>query len=211
MFESFISRLVFNILAKHIHRFSRLGGNNDPHCKQYFHVGIFFIGGPDDREALSLGIRMSERTRTRVSLFRFVVTNKKQFVEDDNVEDMLDEGLIDEYKGTRFRGGNVSWYEIMVENGAEVLDAIRSLEGRYDLVMVGRRHNIVGCLNDYEMAIFIENAEILGMLGDMLSSTEFCIGMVPVLVTQCGADRVHNLDRVGSVNNMSNKRISLDK
>lgn len=35
-----------------------------------FHVGIFFIGGADDREALALGMRMSERVNTSIELFR---------------------------------------------------------------------------------------------------------------------------------------------
>lgn len=195
-----------------VDRYSRLGVNND-HSKTYFHVGIFFIGGPDDREALALGIRMSERADMKVSLFRFIVMNKKprgckiessreDQLDLEEAEEMLDEGLIDEFKSMKFGIGNVSWYEIMVGEGVEVMDAIRSLEGNYDLVMVGRRHNIES-LKDEEMGNFIENVQILGIFGDMLSSTEFCIGMVPVLVTQCGGDKrvnLNKLDRVGSVN-----------
>jgi len=190
-----------------VDRYSKLGVSND-HTKPYFHVGIFFIGGPDDREALALGIRMSERLNMKVSLFRFIVTNKKYVNRidssrtgtlDEEQEEMLDEGLIDEFKSMKYGIGKVSWYEIVVDDAVEVMDAIRGLEGDYDLVMVGKRHNI-GNLKDEEMGNFIENVQILGIFGDMLSSTEFCIGMVPVLVTQCGGDkRVNNkLDRVDS-------------
>ncbi|KAJ1417722.1 Sodium/solute symporter superfamily [Sesbania bispinosa] len=181
-----------------VDRYSQLGAHND--SKMYFHVGIFFVGGPDDREALALGIRMSERPNMRVSLFRFILINNnklcKSRMQVEEEDSLLDESLIDEFKGNRFGGGNVSWFEIIVEDGVEILDAIRGLEGNYDLVMVGRRHNI-GSLNDEEMAIFLENAENLGIFGDMLSSTDFCIGMVPVLVTQCGGDRVNTIDRLG--------------
>jgi len=190
-----------------VDRYSKLGVSND-HTKPYFHVGIFFIGGPDDREALALGIRMSERLNMKVSLFRFIVTNKKYVNRidssrtgtlDEEQEEMLDEGLIDEFKSMKYGIGKVSWYEIVVDDAVEVMDAIRGLEGDYDLVMVGKRHNI-GNLKDEEMGNFIENVQILGILGDMLSSTEFCIGMVPVLVTQCGGDKrvINKLDRVGS-------------
>lgn len=201
-----------------IRRFSQLGTSKDLLSKTYFHVGIFFIGGPDDREALSLGIRMSERASTRVSLFRFSVMNMKRFgsgegqeeEEKDHAEELLDESLVDEYKSTRFGSGNVSWFDIKVEDGTEVLEAIRGLEGSYDLVIVGRRHNME-CFNDDEMGSFIENDDILGILGDMLSSTEFGMGMVPVLVTRCGGDRECKLEREGSINIVSQTRNFLDK
>ncbi|KAL5076688.1 hypothetical protein RYX36_015672 [Vicia faba] len=200
-----------------VDRYSRLGVRND-HTRSYFHVGVFFIGGADDREALALGIRMSDRENMKVSLFRFIVMNKKECdiksqsgreipLSEQEHDEMLDEGLIDEFKSMKFGMGNVSWYEVAVEDGVEVMSAIRGLEGNYDLVMIGKRHNI-GSLKDEEMGNFIENAQILGIFGDMLSSTDFCIGMVPVLVTQCGGDkRAMKFDRVGSAN-VSEKSIA---
>ncbi|CAI8597383.1 unnamed protein product [Vicia faba] len=191
-----------------VDRYSRLGESNDS-GKSYFHVGVFFIGGADDREALSLGIRMSERENMKVSLFRFVMLNRQEYestqsqsgveIDEEEQDETLDESLIDEFKSMKFGSGNVCWYEVVAEDGVGIMRSIRGLEGDYDLVMVGRRHNI-GSLKDEEMGNFIENAQILGIFGDMLSSTEFCIGMVPVLVTQCGGDkRVSNkLDRLGS-------------
>ncbi|KAK7387482.1 hypothetical protein VNO78_28320 [Psophocarpus tetragonolobus] len=202
-----------------VDKYSRLGACNNTNL--FFNVGIFFIGGPDDREALTLGIRMSERANTRVSLFRFIITNKKMcgnnlFLtkeerEEEKLDFMLDEGLIDEFKSMKYGNGNVSCYEIMVEDAIEVLDAVHSLEGNYDLVMVGRRHNS-GSLNGDEMATFIENAKILGILGDMLSSMEFCIGMIPVLVTQCGGMKLNDkkFDSIGSIN-VSQKSLPIEK
>ncbi|XP_028212655.1 cation/H(+) antiporter 15-like [Glycine soja] len=205
-----------------VDRHSRLGASNNNNM--YFNVGVFFIGGAHDREALALGIRMSERADTRVSLFRFVIVNKKpcgckiiltrEEREEEEEDTMLDEGLIDEFKSMKYGIGNVCWYEITVDDGVEVLEAVHSLEGNYDLVMVGRRHND-GSLNGKEMTTFMENADALGILGDMLSSVEFCMGMVPVLVTQCGGVKIssssnNKLDRVGSVN-VSQKRLSVHK
>ncbi|KAK7305925.1 hypothetical protein VNO77_43838 [Canavalia gladiata] len=204
-----------------VDRNSRLGVCN---TNLFFNVGVIFIGGADDREALALAIRMSDRSNTRVSLFRFVVMRKKltggndELSKEEQLEEqedmMMDEGLIDEFKSMRFGNGCVSWYDITVEDGVEVLDAIRNLEGNYDLVMVGRRHPSVESLNDEEMANFIENAENLGTVGDMLSSTEFCMGMVPVLVTRCGGKGAvstsnSKLDRLSSVN-FSQKSLPVD-
>ena len=194
-----------------VDRYSRLGASDS---KYSFHVGIFFIGGQDDREALALGIRMSEKPNMAVTLFRFILMSKKhksqvrEEEEEEEIDEMLDESLVDEFKSRKFGSGHVSWCEIMVEDGIQVLEAIRGLDGNYDLVMVGRRHN-VGCVNDEEMAIFLENAKILGIYGDMLSSTEFCVGMVPVLVTQCGGRKANQLDRVGSATVSQNSSVLL--
>jgi len=178
--------------------------------QMFFHVGIFFIGGSDDREALALGIRMVERASTRVSLFRFVVMNRgygnkivltREEREQEEEDLMMDDSLIDEFKSLKYGSGNVSWFEIKVEDGVEVLDAVHSLEGNYDLVIVGKRHND-GYLNSEQMGTLIENAAVLGILGDMLSSREFCLGMIPVLVTQCGGVRrnAKKIDKVHSTN-----------
>ncbi|KAK7311182.1 hypothetical protein RJT34_09151 [Clitoria ternatea] len=199
-----------------VDRFSRLGACNNSNL--FFNVGIFFIGGPDDREALALAIRMSEQANTRVSLFRFLMNKKPcdrkielagREYEEQERDMRLDEALIDEFKSMKYVSGNVSWYEIAVEDGVGVLDAIHGLEGNYDLVMVGKRHDI-GSLNDEEMSNFIENAETLGIFGDLLSSREFCLGMVPVLVTQCGGKGVNKLDRLGS-GNLSKISLAVDK
>ena len=170
-----------------------------------FHVGIFFIGGEDDREVLALAARMCEHPSASVTLFRFVLpdrrfavnkvvdNNDRQGEKEEMAEHLLDEGFIDEFKAKNIGKDNVVYCEIEVGDGVAILEAIRLVEGNYDLVMVGRKHNI-GDLKDEEMANFIENAEMLGMFGDMLASQEFCNGMVPVLVVQCGGKRKVEVD-----------------
>ncbi|KHN04791.1 Cation/H(+) antiporter 15 [Glycine soja] len=152
--------------------------------KLSFDVGIFFIGGKDDREALALGIRMLERPNTRVTLFRFVLPTKQdsKFViyglkenEEEVLESTLDESLIDEFISKNDISSdiiNVVYHEVVVEDCIQVLEAIRGMEKDY--------------------------ADQLGILGDMLASNEFCNGKVPVLVMQCGDEkRVKQLEKVG--------------
>lgn len=63
-----------------------------------------------------------------------------------------------------------------------MISAIRSVEGHYDLVMVGRRRSWdVSMGDEKEMSDFVENVE-LGVIGGTLASTDFCGGMVSVLV-----------------------------
>lgn len=164
-----------------------------------FHVGIFFMGGPDDREALSLGLRMvGERENMKASLFWFVVKkNNKMLDENEKQETMLDEGMIDEFKAKSLENDKVVCHEIIVEDGIGVLEALRGMKEDFDLVMVGKRHCMVN-FDDVESSL-MENVETLGMFGDMLASAEFCDGMVPVLVTQCGGTRIGSwLNKLGS-------------
>ncbi|KAK7311181.1 hypothetical protein RJT34_09150 [Clitoria ternatea] len=172
--------------------------------KLYFHVGIFFIGGSDDREALALSIKMLDRPNTRVTLLRFVLPNSgvpvDRFVisEEERLEIIKDDSLVDEFKGKSIINDGddkAVCRELFVDDCIQVLGLIRGLGGDYDLVMVGKRHNI-GDFKDEEMSGLMENADQLGIFGDMLASNEFCNGRVPVLVMQCGAKRVKKLGKL---------------
>jgi hypothetical protein len=166
-----------------------------------FNVAVFFVGGQDDREALALGIRMLDRPNTSVTLFFFAIDNSgvvdfKENEEEEAIESMLDESLIDEFKAKKINVDNVVCHEIVVDDCVQVLEAIRGLGNEdYDLVMVGKRHNIRD-ITDEEMSNFLDNANLLGIFGDMLVSTEFCNGGVPVLVLQCGEKRVKQCDKL---------------
>ncbi|XP_068475440.1 cation/H(+) antiporter 15-like [Phaseolus vulgaris] len=163
-----------------------------------FHVGIFFIGGKDDREALALGIRMVERGNTRATLFRFVIYGGVED-EEDMLEKTLDESLIDEFVAKKDYGSdvdNVVYNEVVVEDSIKVLEGIREIEKEYDLVMVGKRHSM-GDFREEEMSVLMDNWDELGILGDMLASNEFCEGKTPVLVMQCGEKKVKQLQKLG--------------
>lgn len=130
---------------------------------------------------------MSEHKNISMVLFRFI-EKKEEVSKEEEVENSLDEGMIDEFMAMKLNdnnGGMILMEEIMVDGGEKLFEWIRRCEGNYNLVMVGKKHNM-GCFNDEEMSNFIENVERLGMVGDMLASTEFCDGKVPVLVMQCG-------------------------
>ncbi|CAL0320343.1 unnamed protein product [Lupinus luteus] len=186
-----------------VDRYSTLGLSISKIC---FHVGIFFIGGTDDRESLALGIRMLERSNIRVTLLRFIMKNDiddnvdfEMLNENDEVEKEKDESLVDEFNGKKYSNDNVVFNEVAVEDCIRLMEAIRgmSTEKDYDLVMVGKRHSI-GDLREEEMSNFMDNADQLGIVGDMLASTEFCSGMVPILVLQCGENEVKKIERLGS-------------
>ncbi|XP_019416343.1 PREDICTED: cation/H(+) antiporter 15-like [Lupinus angustifolius] len=190
-----------------VDRYSTLGLSISKIC---FHVGIFFIGGTDDRESLALGIRMLERSNVRVTLLRIVMKNNidndvdfEMLNENDEIEKEKDESLVDEFNGKKYDNDNVVFDEVVVEDCIQLMEAIRgmSAEKDYDLVMVGKRHSM-GDLREEEMSNFMDNADQLGIVGDMLASTEFCSGMVPILVLQCGENHEKQIERLGCVQNV---------
>ncbi|CAN6705309.1 unnamed protein product [Malus baccata var. baccata] len=155
-------------------------------------VAVFFIGGPDDREALAYAERMLGNLDVQMTVLRIILRNKlKAGNQEERIEAKDDESLVEDFR-LRNRGNNhLSWLDIDVEDSVQVMRSIKNMEGDYDLVMVGRRHAEIS-LRDEEMAEFVEHAE-LRVIGDMLASSDFCGGTVNVLVMQesrelgCGA------------------------
>ncbi|XP_004296353.1 PREDICTED: cation/H(+) antiporter 15-like [Fragaria vesca subsp. vesca] len=146
-------------------------------------VAVFFIGGPDDREALAYASRMANNPDVDIMVFRTLVqANKTENIEEREREFELDESLLDEFKLRNARNERLKWRDIVVNDGVEVVNAIKNLQGMYDLVMVGRRH-VDFSFGDEEMAGLLHYPE-LGVIGDMLASSDFCGGMVNVLVMQ---------------------------
>lgn len=147
-------------------------------------VAVFFIGGPDDREALAYASRMADNPNVCITVFRIVVwNNNKEGNEEETEQFKLDESLINEFKLRNLGNDRLNWHDIEVDDCVEVMNVIKNSQGEYDLVMVGRRHSDNMSLRDEEMKDFIQNPE-LGMIGDVLASSDFCGGMVNVLVMQ---------------------------
>ncbi|XP_004308960.1 PREDICTED: cation/H(+) antiporter 15-like [Fragaria vesca subsp. vesca] len=147
-----------------------------------YNVAAFFIGGPDDREALALAARMLGNRNVAVTVNRIRIVHQGDHNEDEENEARLDDAMVDEFKLSSIGNDCLKWRDIGVEDTIQLTDAIMDSQGDYDLVMVGRRH-ADNSLRDEEMSEFVHYAE-LGMIGDMLASPDFCGGMVNVLVLQ---------------------------
>ncbi|KAB1217671.1 Cation/H(+) antiporter 15 [Morella rubra] len=151
-----------------------------------YHVGVVFIGGRDDREALAYASRMSGHPYVSVTVIRVILRDQNEQGdgdEDEKMERLIDEALFDEFKLKNVCNACVVCREIMVEDSVGVVDAIRCLERNYDLVMVGRRHRKIP-LHDEEMPAFTVN-EDLGVIGDVLASSDSFGVWVSVLVLHC--------------------------
>ncbi|XP_021804203.1 cation/H(+) antiporter 14-like, partial [Prunus avium] len=148
-----------------------------------FNVVVIFIGGADDREALAYAARMFGNPDVRMTVLRIILRSKLEGGnQEEEIEAKLDQSLIYEFKLANTGDECLNWHDIEVDDSAQAMSAIKKLQGNYDLVMVGRRHMEMS-LRDEEMVEFVEHPE-LGMIGDMLASSDFWDGMVNVLVMQ---------------------------
>ncbi|KAK3229749.1 hypothetical protein Dsin_001630 [Dipteronia sinensis] len=147
-----------------------------------YNVVVFFFGGPDDREALALALRMSGHPGVGITMIRIDYIPDTE--EDNENERHLDEALINEFKSSSIGNACVVCHEVVVaEETMQVMNAIRSVDNNYDLVIVGKRRGPNSLLAK-EMSPWIVYKE-LGVIGDMVASSDFCGGTLSVLVMHC--------------------------
>ncbi|KAL5822669.1 hypothetical protein ACOSQ4_020569 [Xanthoceras sorbifolium] len=145
-----------------------------------YNVLAIFLGGPDDREALALVLRMSGHPGVSITLIRIDFK-----ADDDNnkSERYLDECFINEFKSRTIGNASVVCHEVVAEETAQVMNVISKVDNSYDLVIVGKQPGANSRLAK-EMLPWIEYKE-LGVIGDMVASSDFCGGTMSVLVMQC--------------------------
>jgi hypothetical protein len=194
-------------------------GSHHMNSSQFsYNVVVIFIGGEDDRQALGYAMRMSGHSDVSLTILRITLHLKKEIESeekhkgkrkgkgksnnnskdkdknkdeevDEEMEMLMDEVLYDEFKIQNLGNACVACREVEAENSAQVMDAIRSLDKNYDLVMVGLNRHQALELGDIEMPHNdARNIEDLGMIGDVLVSSDFSMGWLSLLVLHhCGA------------------------
>ncbi|KAK6940178.1 Cation/H+ exchanger [Dillenia turbinata] len=151
-----------------------------------YHVAVIFLGGADDREALAYAIRMSSHPGVTIVVYHFQLPNLDMNPLENGLSELmerhLDETLMNEFKNKNATNESSMYEEIKAQDSADVWRRIGSLEGNYDLIMLGRRQGY-GVLIDETMVEWAENNE-LGLVGDMLASPDFQGDTLSVLVMQ---------------------------
>ncbi|KAG7633329.1 Cation/H+ exchanger [Arabidopsis suecica] len=139
-------------------------------------VGVLFIGGKDDREALSLVKRMKNNPRIRVTVIRLVFDHE---IESDWDYILDNEGLKD-LKSTE-DNKDIDYIERIVTSSVEVVKAVQLLAEEYDLMVVGRDHD----MTSQDLSGLMEWVELpeLGVIGDLLAARDLS-SKVSVLVVQ---------------------------
>ncbi|KAI7998966.1 Cation/H(+) antiporter 15 [Camellia lanceoleosa] len=153
---------------------------SDCHSEIKFNVCVIFLGGPDSREALALGMRMVENPAIRLTVIRLIA-------EDDFITDLLETKLdvraIFKLENLYKNDNVIEYREVIVKDGTNTMEVLHSLDDQYDLILVGRRLDsespLVARLADWS---FVPE---LGIIGDILASSDMkCNASMLVLQQQ---------------------------
>ncbi|WOG87422.1 hypothetical protein DCAR_0206647 [Daucus carota subsp. sativus] len=138
--------------------------------------------GPDDREALSYGQRMSSNSTIELHLVRFITSNSQNIMGGKERSKMLDDNILSDFKHNTMSSKRVSYQEEVVSSGKDVVSSTRSVGVSHDLVLVGRRHG--ESLLMYQLKTWRDRGE-LGEVGETLAYPEYnCEASVLVMQHQ---------------------------
>lgn len=144
-----------------------------------YSIGVIFLEGCDDREALAYAMRMGQHPEVKLTVVRLVDENNEKGY---SYSIGLDDAIIKDCKiglGT----SSCAYEEEVVSDIFGIVGAIKKYENCFDLLMVGKRHEKETCLQDglKEWSEFPE----LGYVGDLLASSDStCVKSVLVVQQQ---------------------------
>ncbi|KAL1213370.1 Cation/H(+) antiporter 9 [Cardamine amara subsp. amara] len=153
--------------------------SNKKRTTNTINVGVIFIGGKDDREAVSLAKWMRQNSRVRLTVTRFLSGQEPD--KSKNWDYLVDDEILNDLKNTYSTVESFVYTEKLVEGGPAVATAVRFLADGNDLMIVGRDHE--AHLIDFSgLEEWMELPE-LGVIGDLLASKDLRT-RVSVLVVQ---------------------------
>ncbi|KAF8107418.1 hypothetical protein N665_0122s0058 [Sinapis alba] len=159
-------------------------------------IAIIFIGGGDCREALAFAAQVARHPAVKLSVIRFLedksaqnaqkrssILNRASVVEQEEEMKLDDECFAEFYERYIAGGGGVSYMEKHLTNSSETFTALKSLDGEYGLVIVGRGGGrassaLTTGLNDWQQC------PELGPIGDVLSGSDFSHNTSMLIIQQ---------------------------
>ncbi|KAK7321400.1 hypothetical protein VNO77_32014 [Canavalia gladiata] len=175
-------------------------------CVPFYSVGIVFIEGADDREALSYALRMANHPNVRVTVIRLMEPKmKSRYLTNRDP----DGELIHRFKVDYLQIKRHDYREEIVRDCLEIVSVIKSLEGDFDLILVGRRHEFESSLFN-GLTDWNEFPE-LGPIGDMLVSSDSTFdGSVLVVQQQNRGGVAHHDVHLDSSVNPKQERLNIN-
>ncbi|CAA7025633.1 unnamed protein product [Microthlaspi erraticum] len=147
-----------------------------------YKVCMLFLGGKDDREALTLAKRMARDSRINITVVSLISTEQKANPTVD-WDRMIDLEQLRDVKSNVLAGGDISFSEEVVNDASQTSNLLKRIANEYDLFIVGREkgRKSVFTLGLEEWSEFEE----LGVIGDLLASTDLnCKASVLVIQQQ---------------------------
>ena len=165
------------------------------------YVVMLFLGGPDDRDGLAYAWRMSHHLDKFVTVLRFLpgpnvcrtnymvhpaqeLDNPKMLTEMTDIEHerQLDDEYLNEFREKTTGNKSITYMEKLVNNGDEIVTAIRSISNIQDLYIVGRGQGMISPLT-IGLVDWCECPE-LGALGHLLAYSDFAASAAVLVVQQ---------------------------
>ncbi|KAF8036849.1 hypothetical protein BT93_C2540 [Corymbia citriodora subsp. variegata] len=134
-------------------------------------VGVIFVGGTDDREALALALRMVGRPNVSVTVVHIIFRDAPKDI-DEIMEKKLDDGLVELFRVKAGADLCSAYSEVAVEGPEQAISEIQGLKDRFNLVMVGQNRSGGSGFSEETMLNWSENPE-LGVIGDIVASPDF--------------------------------------
>ncbi|KAJ4958254.1 hypothetical protein NE237_025365 [Protea cynaroides] len=145
-----------------------------------FRVVVLFLGGPDDREALAFGARITGHPKVNLLVIRIVPEHYATFETGEKTK--LDNDIINDFRNNKVDNDRVRYIEQKVMDGSGTLRVIQTLQNDFQLIMVGRHHDKSSptTLGLDEWNEFTE----LGTIGDIFASADFRSDAMILVVQQ---------------------------
>ncbi|KAL9266036.1 Cation/H(+) antiporter 15-like protein [Drosera capensis] len=188
---------------------SCLGSSSRHDSLQMSHarIAMIYVGGPDDREALSYAWRLSAHPLATLTVIRFVVGDNAADIEptdfpgDDESgiltvmtlsekEREIDDEFMTEFRERVMNDESIEYMEMVSNSGDETVNLLRGMEHDYDLYVVGRGQTVRSPLT-VGLAEWSESPE-LGTIGDVLVTSDFASHVSVLVVQQYPGARLHD-------------------
>ncbi|KAJ4831394.1 hypothetical protein Tsubulata_020413 [Turnera subulata] len=176
-------------------------GFQQPGPRAIQNIAALFFGGPDDREALACGKRMSNHPHINLTLIHFLSgssdsecgsSHTPRAQSFDQIDDPDDKEFLEEFSESYVASGRARYLQMHVNNGAQTMEALKEIGDKYTLLMVGK-----GGRGDSPMTTDLsdwEECPELGTVGDVLSSLELNITASVLVIQQHRQSRHHLRD-----------------
>ncbi|WCJ19043.1 cation/H+ exchanger 23 [Euphorbia peplus] len=165
---------------------------------QVLQIGVIFIGGADDREALTYAARMASHEFVSLNVLRFLQYRDKENtrMNSDTRDEMVDLDFMDKFFLRNRDNESITYVEKVVKSGEETLAAIKENDKEYDLYIIGRAQKDTSAITA-GLAEWGQCSE-LGALGDSLVTSNFTSRTSILVVQHFVNSSMYSVKRLGT-------------
>ncbi|XVE88359.1 hypothetical protein DITRI_Ditri19aG0063200 [Diplodiscus trichospermus] len=152
-------------------------------------IAMVFLGGADDCEALAYAWRMAKKPGISLTMIRLLETyhmdlangrNSMQFSSSYvDRQRQIDDDYINDFRLQTVREELIVYEEKTLHNGKELVVALREIENKFELFILGRREGLESPLTT-ELLNLVNYPE-LGVIGELLAISETATASVLVV------------------------------